>query len=525
MTVLDPALTRINKARLHNARVHDAPRLTRALDQLTPASIGLSPRATLIVRRLAPATPLSRSGSADCFVAGLRDDLRARIVSARRGSARDDEDLYFEDDVALETAIVREGLRTFAAGAGRSWTHIIDVGTPLTRWRRHILLDDILLPRVLARLVETGDAEHWLNQFEPSEIRTVATRLLALFGASITSVNTVSPRSPDSPPRPDSGEAERTNPTWREIARIAPEAHAIAQPDLRRIVAIALIIVRRPTLIVTRAFAARLDEFVIAPKKIAAKVIIPIATVVERPTPLTLVSTYPATRRRTGAPKRNIALNPAAQILAPPRTPATAETAVPVAIERPSITSAYAGLFFLLNSFLALKLYGDFTRPGDGLKGLSPFELMHLLGTRWFGAAFAKDPVAPLLIKLAGLEPREKPGRLFEPPIWSVPDDWLLSWPERKRHRFPLSGDSGLSTRRWINNLARYLAARLKRALDNPHAVTITCAQPGRITLDRDRINIHFPLADHPIALRFAGLDRDPGWVPAAAHFIEFSFT
>jgi hypothetical protein len=78
---------------------------------------------------------------------------------------------------------------------------------------------------------------------------------------------------------------------------------------------------------------------------------------------------------------------------------------------------------------------------------------------------------------------------------------------------------------RWINNLSRYLAARLKRALDTPDAVAITCTQPGRIVIDGDRINVHFPLADHPIALRFAGLDRDPGWVPAAAHFIEFSFT
>ena len=198
---------------------------------------------------------------------------------------------------------------------------------------------------------------------------------------------------------------------------------------------------------------------------------------------------------------------------------------MPDAIEHPSIHTAYAGLFFLLNSFFVLKLYGDFTRPGDSLKGLSPFELMHLLGTRWFGATFARDPLAPLLIKLAGLEPGERPGRLFEPPTWTVPDDWLLPWPEGKRHRFPLADHPRPSTRRWINNLARYLAARLKRALDNPDAVAITCTQPGRITLDRDRINIHFPLADHPIALRFAGLDRDPGWVPAAAHFIEFSFT
>jgi hypothetical protein len=521
MSVLDPALIRIDKARLHNARLHDASRLTRALDQLKPASIGLSPRATLIVRRLAPATPLARSGSTDRFVAGLRDDLRARIVSARRGSARDDEDLFFEDDVALETALVREWLRASVAGTRRSWTHVIDAGTPLTRWRRHILPDDVLLPRVIARLVAAGNAEHWLNQFDRSEIQATTTRLFARFGASVTAATL---RSPDRPPRPDSGETERANPTSRAITRIAPEAHVIIQPDVRRIVALALIIVRRPTLIVTRAFAAHLEQFAIIPTKIGAAAIISGASFLETPPSLAHVSTHPATKRRQDA-HDIIALKPAAKNLTPTRQPIAPETAIPVAIERPTIHSGYAGLFFLLNSFLVLRLYGDFTQPGDGLKGLSPFELMHMLATRWFGASFKTDPIAALLITLAGLEPGDRPGRLFEPPQWAVPDDWLLPWSGVKRPGFPLTDHRTPTRQRWINNLSRYLAARLKRALDTPDAVAITCTQPGRIVIDGDRINIHFPLADHPIALRFAGLDRDPGWVPAAAHFIEFSFT
>ena len=31
-------------------------------------------------------------------------------------------------------------------------------------------------------------------------------------------------------------------------------------------------------------------------------------------------------------------------------------------------------------------------------------------------------------------------------------------------------------------------------------------------------------LADLPIELRLAGLDRDPGWVPAAGRYIAFHF-
>jgi hypothetical protein len=35
---------------------------------------------------------------------------------------------------------------------------------------------------------------------------------------------------------------------------------------------------------------------------------------------------------------------------------------------------------------------------------------------------------------------------------------------------------------------------------------------------------VQFPLAGHPLPLRIAGLDRDPGWLPAAGLAIRFHF-
>jgi hypothetical protein len=37
-------------------------------------------------------------------------------------------------------------------------------------------------------------------------------------------------------------------------------------------------------------------------------------------------------------------------------------------------------------------------------------------------------------------------------------------------------------------------------------------------------MHINFALAELPIEIRIAGLDRDPGWVPAAGRFIAFHF-
>jgi hypothetical protein len=39
-----------------------------------------------------------------------------------------------------------------------------------------------------------------------------------------------------------------------------------------------------------------------------------------------------------------------------------------------------------------------------------------------------------------------------------------------------------------------------------------------------DRVAVLFRLAEHPIELRMAGLDRDPGWVPAAGRHIVFHY-
>jgi len=214
----------------------------------------------------------------------------------------------------------------------------------------------------------------------------------------------------------------------------------------------------------------------------------------------------------------------------------------------PPMTSDYAGLFFLLNIFLVLGLYGDFTDPARQARGLSPFELLLLLGRRWFGRAFAADPIGPILRTLAGLAPREPVGRHFDAPSWSVPDDWLRPWP---RHRarvvtsaggvsrwhktgFPIADRwcvpraPGWLRRRWISGLARYLEARLARALgieDMTAALAMVVRLRGTIAVDGDRVDVRFALNDHPLALRLAGLDRDPGWIPAAGRSIGFHFT
>jgi hypothetical protein len=206
---------------------------------------------------------------------------------------------------------------------------------------------------------------------------------------------------------------------------IPHEARSIIRPDVRGLVAVALTIVRRPTMIALPTFTLALAQLLNKTPQNVVNVHQKGALKVSPPQQHPIPGSTPPERRPTEQKSRKtlpartddrpFSVSPASLKITATEPPA------PTNIDHPAVATNFGGLFFLLNAFLALKLYGDFTRPGDGLKGLSPFELMHLLGTRWFGAAFKADPIAPLLIALAGLEPGERPGRLFEPPRWTVP--------------------------------------------------------------------------------------------------------
>ena len=81
--------------------------------------------------------------------------------------------------------------------------------------------------------------------------------------------------------------------------------------------------------------------------------------------------------------------------------------------------------------------------------------------------------------------------------------------------------------RRWLARLLPYLQARLRCALPalaEVHLLRSVLRQTGRVRCSPTEVVVHFPLASHPLALRLAGLDRDPGWVPAAGRSISFVY-
>jgi hypothetical protein len=164
---------------------------------------------------------------------------------------------------------------------------------------------------------------------------------------------------------------------------------------------------------------------------------------------------------------------------------------------RERVETAFGGIFYLLNAWIAMGLYGDFTAPRAANLAVSPWNLLALVGRAWFGEAFVLDPVWKALADLAVRAPEEDPGRDFDMPA------------------------------RWLDRHLETLNARLQLALGEEQSSeipAIVCRHHALIELTASCVHVHLALCHLPLDVRIAGLDRDPGWIPAAGRAVYFHF-
>ncbi|HEU0295570.1 MAG TPA: hypothetical protein VFR47_22715 [Anaerolineales bacterium] len=162
--------------------------------------------------------------------------------------------------------------------------------------------------------------------------------------------------------------------------------------------------------------------------------------------------------------------------------------------------SQFGGVCYFINLGLYLHLYGDFTTPLQPGLDLPIWDFVALIAEQIIGDEITRDPIWSLLAQLAGRAEDEPTGAHFDPP-----------------------GHDSLSA--WLEVLMLTVRPRLQLALgvgnkELPRFFT----QPARIVVTATRLDAYFALADLPIEIRLSGLDRDPGWVPAAGKFISFHY-
>jgi hypothetical protein len=210
-----------------------------------------------------------------------------------------------------------------------------------------------------------------------------------------------------------------------------------------------------------------------------------------------------------------------------------------------SVESSFAGVMFLLNVALYLKLYADFaSRRTQGLE-LNIWDFLCLLGSEFAGKEMEEDGLCGLLATLAGRSKLDPPGADFKPPTeWILPESWLDPFPELFERReiirdgrvqvlhpagFVISdkaveGGCDDLFSRWVSWMSGYIRARLARAIGRDDAAEMLCRIPGRVTCTSTRVDVFYSLESYPIEIRLAGLDRDPGWIPAAGHYVAYHF-
>jgi hypothetical protein len=113
-------------------------------------------------------------------------------------------------------------------------------------------------------------------------------------------------------------------------------------------------------------------------------------------------------------------------------------------------------------------------------------------------------------------------------------DEELLVYDGRARftlHRAPSVIDDdereGGALERWLSRLLPYVNARLRRALgvgEWDEAARLVCEQEARVSVMETRLDVTFALERLPVEVRLSGLDRNPGWVPAAGRYVAFDY-
>jgi len=579
---------RVRRMRLRGSdvdRLLARQRIEAQLRGISSASLGMPAKALLFVRRLAARVEMSsHSLLRTNAIAAVYSELGLCADRARRpwldAEASRADVVLFADEAELVACLIRDWLRGLVAD--RWWWRTVLGNAGAEEWLRyHVLPRGELLVPALSLLAPRSEVVPWAVRLREADARVAAAAVAHAF--SLETAATPSPvaalmgleRDGDSTGPPAGSGAASTHEA-DATARLTATVPEMRSPALGREQRVLLVLVcvatRAPSWGRTSQFAtamAALDRIeaerdalvaILSPgvsparyasseqptDDVAAETAAPGPIDRESPAnppaaeaaalaaslpppqrgheveihlppvPPVPVRTWSSQKRAPAPPAvGQVARNVVADLEAHASLPATAaitgapksewrpaDVAQPAADESRSalakrIGTQYGGIFYLLNAWLTMGLYADFTAPRGANLALSPWDLLALVGRAWFGEPFVLDPIWSTLANLAVRAPEDEPARDFE-----MPDDWL---------------DCHLETL----NARLQLALGVERSSEIPG---IVCRHHASIEVTASCVHVRLALCDLPLDVRVAGLDRDPGWIPAAGRAVVFHF-
>ena len=240
-----------------------------------------------------------------------------------------------------------------------------------------------------------------------------------------------------------------------------------------------------------------------------------------------------------------------------------------------SFQTRFGGVFYLLNLGLFLGLYRDFTESLEAEIDLNIWDFVALLALEFLGERIKRDEIWNFLIRVSGRENGHDFGREFNRfQDWRMPTAWLETFPKdrewlwaKQRKRLvirhaagfnvvdvSLGGDAEkrlkieskiydryfakiegakragfpqIKPKSRLKNLTEFLEKRLFQALNvetREELNAVLFERQATVSVSTTHLEVTFGLADLPIEIRLAGIDRDPGWIPAAGKYVYFHF-
>lgn len=215
------------------------------------------------------------------------------------------------------------------------------------------------------------------------------------------------------------------------------------------------------------------------------------------------------------------------------------------------VATELAGVLFLVNVMQQLNLPACFEAEWRLASQIGAWGTLELLGRALLAesarlprleqdgsvAGLSADPLWAALAAIDGRGPGELPGAQFAGAgdVLHIPPAWQ-SWLAREAgqaidlvSQAPLAGPllAGVSRdmRRWLAALTLLLRQMLLRALDDAaDAALALLLRRGQLYVTSSHVDLIMPLDSVSLAVRRAGLDFDPGWLPAFGRVIQFHY-
>jgi hypothetical protein len=198
-----------------------------------------------------------------------------------------------------------------------------------------------------------------------------------------------------------------------------------------------------------------------------------------------------------------------------------------------AIVTELGGILFLVNVLEHLRFFDrldDHFRVKSTIGGWGWLEIVArcLLGSGHADAA--RDPIWDAIAELDGRE-RQAPiaasVRVTSSP--RLPDAWPAPARLPRGRVRPLAFESPPDLQRLLDLAIPYLRWRLLTALDLPVSRRAPLAsrlfyRHGRLEWTATHVDLHMDMSGIDIAVRLAGLDANPGWVPALGRVVTFHF-